>query len=194
MSKKTIAENLKYYRKSKGYSQEELSYQTEVSIRTIQRIENEEVKPHLNTLKLLALALDVEVKDLLPLENPKYESVRKKWLLLLHATPLLGYFIPFTNVLFPLFLWIHKREDHPVYDQHGVRVINFQISALIYSVLALAALLLIETGGFFIFIGTILFCLASSIFNIFYVINKDKSYYPLSIPFFRAQKDDAISR
>ena len=117
MNNPSLAERVKYYRKSKGYSQEELSNATQVTVRTIQRIEKGEVNPHLNTLKSLAAALDVEVHELLPLENPKEETIKKKWLLLLHATPLLGVFIPFCNVLIPLFIWIHKREDNLVYDK-----------------------------------------------------------------------------
>ena len=131
MTTQSIAKNLTYYRRSKGYSQEELSKRTNVTVRTIQRIENAEVNPHLNTIKLLAAALDIEVDELLPLKNPKQETIRKKWLLLLHATPLLGMFIPPCNVLIPLFLWIHKREDSPLYDQHGRKIINFHITFLL---------------------------------------------------------------
>jgi transcriptional regulator with XRE-family HTH domain len=60
-----------YQRKLKGYTQEELSEKTQVTIRTIQRIENGDVNPHLQTIKLLATALDVEIEDLLIIENPK---------------------------------------------------------------------------------------------------------------------------
>jgi hypothetical protein len=45
------------------------------------------VNPHLQTIKLLATALDVEIEDLLIIENPKEEIILKKWLILLHGTP-----------------------------------------------------------------------------------------------------------
>ena len=109
METKSIAKNLVYQRKLKGYTQEELSGRTEVTVRTIQRIEKGDVSPHLQTVRLLATALDIEVKDLLPLENPKEENIQKKWLLLLHSIPFLGFIIPLANILLPLFLWIHKR-------------------------------------------------------------------------------------
>ena len=128
MENSSIAKNLVYQRKLKGYSQEELSDKTQVTIRTIQRIEKGEVSPHLQTIKLLATALEIEVGDLLPLEDPREETIQKKWLLLLHATPVLGLVIPLCNVLFPLFLWIHKREDHPLYEKHGRAIVNFQIT------------------------------------------------------------------
>ncbi|MEJ1223666.1 helix-turn-helix domain-containing protein [Sediminicola sp. 1XM1-17] len=54
METRSIGSNLIYQRKLKGYSQEELSEKTQVTIRTIQRIEKGDVNPHLQTVKLLA--------------------------------------------------------------------------------------------------------------------------------------------
>lgn len=192
MSNASIGERLKYQRKIKGYSQEELAHRTNVTVRTIQRIENEEVSPHLNTIKLLAVALEIEVDDLVLLENPREETVKKKWLLLLHATPLAGLFLPLLNVLIPLFLWIHKREDNPIYNEHGIKVINFQITVLILAVLSFISLLTIEKWGFMIFISVIPICLGIIIFNIIYVVQKNKCYYPFSIPFLSLKKHKAF--
>lgn len=188
----SIGERLKYLRKSKGYSQEELSQRTNVTVRTIQRIEGEEVSPHLNTVKLLATALEVDVSDLLPLQDPKEETLKKKWLLLMHATPLLGIFLPLFNVLIPLFLWIHKREDNPIYNEHGIKVVNFQITTLLFAVLSFISLLTIEKWGFFIFISVVPICIGIMIFNIIYVLQKEKCFYPFSIPFLRLKKNKAL--
>lgn len=192
MNNQSLAERLVYHRKIKGFSQEKLSHETNVTVRTIQRIENAEVaNPHLNTIKLLAVALDIEVDQLLPITNPKEETLKKKWLLLLHATPLLGLFIPLCNVLIPLFLWIHKRDDNPIYNTHGIKVINFQITALLLAILAFVSLVTIEKWGFFIFILTVPICIGIVIFNIILVIQKDKCYYPLAIPFLRIKSSNA---
>ncbi len=188
MDNASLAERLRYYRKVKGLSQEELSKRTNITVRTIQRIEKAAVQPHLNTVKTLATALELEVTDLLPLNDPKEETIKKKWLLLMHATPLLGFFIPLCNVLIPLFLWIHKREDNPVYDQHGVKIINFQITALLLAILSFVSLVTIEKWGFFIFIGTVPVCIGIVIANIVYVLRTEKCYYPFSIPFLRFKK------
>ena len=193
MNNQTLAERLKYYRKSKGFSQEELSKETNVTVRTIQRIEKAEVNPHLNTIKLLAVALNIEVNDLLPLEDPKEETIKKKWLLLLHATPLLGIFVPLCNVLIPLFIWIHKREDNSTYNEHGIKIINFQITALLLAILSFVSLLTIEKWGFFIFIATVPICIGIVIFNIIYVLQKEKCYYPLSIPFLRVKQKKSLN-
>ncbi len=188
-----IGERLKYYRKASGYSQEELSQKTQVTVRTIQRIEKEEVNPHLNTIKQLSIALEIDVNDLLPQQNPKEETIKKKWLLLIHATPLIGLVLPLCNVLFPLFLWIHKREDNPIYDRHGAKVLNFQITALLLYVGAFVALLTVEKWGFIVFFVTGPALLLIILLNIFYVLNKEKCYYPLSIPFFKVKGQHAAN-
>ncbi|MBL4605875.1 MAG: serine hydrolase [Flavobacteriaceae bacterium] len=188
MGTQSIAKNLVYQRKLKGYTQEELSEKTQVTIRTIQRIEKGDVNPHLQTVKLLATALHIEVDDLLILSNPKEETILKKWLILLHSTPFLGFIIPLANILFPLFLWVHKREDNKIYDQHGVKIINFQITMSIVYILSLIALLTVEKWGFIFFISVIPFSVAVMVFNIVKSMNSQKCYYPLSIPFLKRKK------
>ncbi|MCR9228567.1 MAG: serine hydrolase [Flavobacteriaceae bacterium] len=189
MNNSSIGERLKYQRKIKGYSQEELADRTNVTVRTIQRIEKEEVSPHLNTIKLLAVALDIEVDELIALDDPKEETVKKKWLLLMHATPLAGLILPLLNVLIPLFLWIHKREDNSIYNEHGIKVVNFQISTLLYATLSFVCLVTIEKWGFFIFISVVPICILIMLINIVYVVQKSKCYYPFSIPFIRLKKN-----
>ena len=125
MQRQSLKDNLVYQRKLKGLTQEELADKTTVGVRTIQRIEKGEVQPHLQTIKLLAVGLDVEVDDLIVLDNPKEETIQRKWMLLIHGSPFFGLIIPFANVLFPLFIWISKAEDNKMYDYHGRAVINF---------------------------------------------------------------------
>ncbi|MEE9364356.1 MAG: serine hydrolase [Cellulophaga sp.] len=188
METQSIAKSLVYQRKLKGYTQEELSEKTQVTIRTIQRIEKGDVNPHLQTVKLLATALNIEVDDLLQLENPKEEIILKKWLILMHSTPFLGFIIPLANILFPLFLWVHKREDNKIYDKHGVKIINFQITMSILYLFSFIGLLTIEKWGFLFFISVIPFSVAVMVFNIVKSMNSQKCYYPLSIPFLKSKK------
>ena len=192
MESNSIAKNLVYQRKSKGYTQEELSEKTQVTVRTIQRIEKGDVNPHLQTIKLLATALELEVEDLLPLENPKEEAIQKKWLLLLHSTPFLGFIIPLANILIPPFLWIHKREDNTVYDAHGRKIINFQISMSLLYILSFVALLTIEKWGFFLFIAVIPFSVIVMLFNIIKVVGSHTCFYPLAIPFLKFKQGRSL--
>lgn len=191
MGNQSIAKNLVYHRKKRGCSQAELSEMTNVTVRTIQRIENEEVNPHLKTVKLLAAGLDVDVNDLLVLDDPKEETIQKKWLLLLHGTPVLGLTIPLCNILIPLFLWIHKREDNPVYNRHGRAIVNFHITMTILFVIAFVALVTIQGYGFFFFIAVVPYTIIVTLINIITALNSQKCYYPLAIPFLRSQKSTA---
>ena len=185
MKQQTLSENLLYQRKLKGLTQEELSDKTTVGVRTIQRIEKGEVQPHLQTVKLLAVGLEIEVDDLIVLDNPKEEIIKRKWMLLLHASPFFGLIIPFANVLFPLFTWMSKVEDNKIYDAHGRAVINFHCTINLFLIISL--LLFFPFPGIN-FIGTgavFLFGIIISLKNVMSALGSGKCNYPLSIPFLK---------
>lgn len=54
---------VKEIRTSLNYSQKELSEQTGLTLRTIQRIENNEVKPSLHSLKVIGEALKTDLSE-----------------------------------------------------------------------------------------------------------------------------------
>jgi len=58
-----FGERLKELRTSLNYSQKELSEKTGLTLRTIQRIENNEVKPSLYSLKVIGEALKTDVSE-----------------------------------------------------------------------------------------------------------------------------------
>ena len=185
MKNTSLSENLIYQRKLKGYTQEELSEQTTVGIRTIQRIEKGDTQPHLQTVKLLAVGLNVEINELLPVNNPNEEVIQRKWMLLLHTSPFLGLIIPFANIFFPLFLWIHKAEDNKIYDNHGRAIVNFHCSLTLYLIISLLLFFPFPGINFFLTGALILFGLITSILNIMSSLSKGTSKYPLSISFLK---------
>jgi len=65
METKNLAKNLKTLRAARGMSQEYLADESQVSLRTIQRIENNESKPTGETIKRISVALDVQIHDLI---------------------------------------------------------------------------------------------------------------------------------
>lgn len=182
MKSAQFAEQLTYQRKLKGLSQEQLAEKTKVTVRTIQRIEKGDVAPHLKTVKLLAVALDLDVDDLLQLDNPREENTQIKWLFLIHTSPFIGFVLPLLNILLPLFLWIHKREDNPLYDSHGRAVINYQITITLLYALAFFALVSIQGFGFLFFISVIPLNVAVMLANVIAVLKLQKCFYP-AIPF-----------
>ncbi|WP_142784391.1 helix-turn-helix domain-containing protein [Changchengzhania lutea] len=188
MKNRSISENLIYQRRLKGYTQEDLSEKTSVGVRTIQRIEKGEVQPHLQTVKLLAVGLDINVDDLIVIENPKEETIQRKWMLLLHGLPFFGLIIPFANVLFPLFIWIHKAEDNKIYDEHGRAVINFHFTMSLLLVISLLAFFPFPGFNFFGTAAVYLYGIVVSIVNIFKALGSGTCKYPLSIPFFKRRR------
>jgi len=187
MENQSLGKKLKYQRLQKGFTQEELSDASTVGIRTIQRIEKEEVTPHLQTVKLLAEGLTVDLKDLIILENPNEEVIQKKWMLLLHASPFLGLVIPFASIIFPLFLWIHKANDNKAYDAHGRAVVNFHASILLYFVISLLLFFPFPGMNFFGTAAVVLFGFITTFLNIMSALSKGTYNYPLSIPFLKSK-------
>jgi transcriptional regulator with XRE-family HTH domain len=65
METKNLGKNLKELRAVRGMSQEYLADESRVGLRTIQRIENNESEPTGETIKRIAIALDVELTELI---------------------------------------------------------------------------------------------------------------------------------
>jgi len=68
-----FGERLKELRTSMNCSQKELSQQTGLTLRTIQRIENNEVKPSLYSLKVIGEALKTDLSDVKKSDTKPYE-------------------------------------------------------------------------------------------------------------------------
>ena len=112
--------------------------------------------------------------------TPSASSDLRTWCVLAHATALAGFFVPWAgHIVGPLVVWLAKRTDSPEVDAHGKESINFQLSMLIYNVIA--GILCLVLVGFFIL-------LLLHILNVVFVIvasiqaSEGKLYrYPLTI-------------
>jgi len=128
-------------RNEKGFTQEQLAEECEVTPRTIQRIESGEVEPRAFTRNSLSnvLEFDVGKNDI---ENERF------WVAALHLSSI------FCIVLIPLLIWSWMKNRSYQIDKNGRQVMNFQITitlALLTNVLCLAvglpaALILMEQG------------------------------------------------
>jgi len=117
---------IKELRIKKGLTQEELAYKTEVSARTIQRIENGEVDPRSYTLQMISKALDVDI-SLFTETNSKesietYKENERTWLALIHLSGL--FFLIFPSVL----IWNKKKNEIKGMTDHYSDIINYQLS------------------------------------------------------------------
>jgi D-alanyl-D-alanine-carboxypeptidase/D-alanyl-D-alanine-endopeptidase len=182
-----VARNLRLQRKHKGLTQEQLSESSGVAIRTIQRIENAKVEPHLQTLSLLAQSLDIELQELTYDEAAdeaiSSETAIRKWLLIFHLLPVVGVIIPFANLILPLILWAYKRDEHPLFEEHGRAVINFHLTLTLTFMLGIVLLVLLFHLGLLLLLVKAAYALILIFWNANKII-RDRGYkYPLSIRF-----------
>jgi len=61
----------------------------------------------------------------------------KQWAMFVHFSVLAGFVVPFVGLILPIILWQIKKDEIPEIDVHGKIVVNWLISALIYSAVGL---------------------------------------------------------
>ena len=63
-------------------------------------------------------------------------SDERMWSILVHAAAFAGVLVPFGMILGPFIVWIIKKPESLLVDRHGRAALNFQISMLIYYIVA----------------------------------------------------------
>ncbi|MBJ6368318.1 helix-turn-helix domain-containing protein [Snuella sedimenti] len=119
-----LAQRVKELRTGKGFSQEVLAEISGLSLRTIQRIENNETVPRGDTLKRLAVALNTSPDDIVDWQVQEDQS----YLTLMSASALGFLFFPLLGIIIPLTLWILKKDKLKGVNELGKSILNFQIS------------------------------------------------------------------
>jgi len=121
----------------KGMTQEDLADRTEVSARTIQRIENGEVDPRAYTLQMIAKALEVDFSiftgEAMGEEKDMELDTKRTWLALIHLSGVLPLFFP------AIMIWNRKKAGIKEMTEHCRAVIAFQSTILLMFVLSLWA-------------------------------------------------------
>jgi transcriptional regulator with XRE-family HTH domain len=116
---------IKELRIKKGMTQEELADKTEVSTRTIQRIENGEVDPRAYTLQMIARALEVDYYLFLDKEKDEENEIQQvntgNWLGLLHFSGIIPLIVP------TVLLWNLKKDKIKGMSEHYRDVIGLQL-------------------------------------------------------------------
>lgn len=172
---------IKEQRLSQGMTQEELAAKTNTTARTIQRIENSEVTARSYTLQNIAAALNIELSVLNKSLSRGDSDKLDVWLPLLHISGLFNLLFP------PLIIWLMKRTKVKNMDQHGIAVMNFQLSMLLYeAVCGLLYRLFIPL--LFVLVVLVLFSIAMVLVNTLKVINRQPFKYPLSIKILKPDK------
>lgn len=103
-------------------------------------------------------------------------------LVLTHLSQLLTFITGFGGLIVPLILWATQKETVYKMDEQGKRIVNFQFSLIVYSLLCIPLILALGLG----FIGLILILIISFIYPIINAIkasNGESPIYPLSLNF-----------
>jgi len=184
----TTGQLIKKLRLERGLTQEALADTTELSVRTIQRIENGEVDPRSYTLLMISKALDVDFSIFSEDESTEEEKKDHLILGLVHLSGLILLFIP------TILIWNTKKNTVKGIRDHFNYVIGFQLT--IWLVFILPGLAMhyflsmnhfINKAAYLIFIGVAI-CVLFSIMNTISVIN-NKAYKRFSFINFNNKSD-----
>jgi len=103
-------------------------------------------------------------------------------LVLTHLSQLLTFITGFGGLVVPLVIWATQKENVHAMDEQGKRIVNFQLSIILYSILCIPAILLLGLG----ILGLIvlgLIAVAFPIINAVRASNGETPQYPLSLNF-----------
>ncbi|WP_086476110.1 helix-turn-helix domain-containing protein [Arenibacter amylolyticus] len=124
MNNLNLGQRVKDLRIKKEMSQEALAEESGLSLRTIQRIENNETTPRGDTLKKLAIALETSPDDLVDWKIQEDQN----YLIIMSLSALGFLFFPVLGIIIPLILWIFKKDKLKHVNELGKSMLNFQIS------------------------------------------------------------------
>lgn len=130
MKQLNLSEKVKELWNKKGISQEALAKESGLSIRTIQRIENNESVPRGDALNRLAIVLNTNANNII--DSVIFED--KKYMIAMSLSPLGFLFFPLLGVLFPFILWKYKRNSIKGVNELGKSILNFELTLLILGI------------------------------------------------------------
>jgi len=108
-------------------------------------------------------------------------ETERNWAMFCHLSAFAGFFFPFGGIIGPLICWLSRKDDSTWVNENGKASMNFQLSILLYLVLA-APLCIIIIGFPIIALIVILKIICIVIASI--KASKGEEFrYPLSIPF-----------
>ena len=116
-----------------------------------------------------------------------------QYCMLMHLSQFSNFFIPFGGIVIPIVMWYVNKDEYVEVDQHGKRIMNWIISSLIYTLIAISIFLFsIATESFlFISVGVLLLVGLVVCSIVFTILGSTRSFkgeiynYPMSINFIK---------
>lgn len=136
-----LSQSVKELRNRRGMTQEVLAENSGLSLRTIQRIENNETVPRGDSLKRLAVALKTTPDDIID-----WKIQEDNGYLIVMSISALGFlFFPILGIIIPLVFWILKKDKLKNVDKIGKSILNFEIT---WSIIFFGYFILLILGVF----------------------------------------------
>ncbi|SFT87395.1 Helix-turn-helix [Algoriphagus locisalis] len=129
MDSKALGVKLKTLRLKNGFSQDELAESARVSLRTVQRLENSEAIPRMDTVKRIFQIFGMSPDEVLDWDQKEDKS----FLLGMNISGLIFIVLPLLGVVLPLILWMSRKDKIAGVSELGRTLVNFQLTwALVY--------------------------------------------------------------
>ena len=103
----------------------------------------------------------------------------RQWAMFTHLSALLGFLIPFGNVLGPLIFWQIKKNESAFVDDQGKEAVNFQITftLVMLALVTLGTILLIVLIGFVFYVAAFIAGIAWLVLSILAGIRANNGEY-----------------
>lgn len=136
MDNKALGVKLKTLRLKNGFSQDELAESAGVSLRTVQRLENAEAIPRMDTVKRIFQIFGMSPNEVLDWT----QSEDNRYLLGMNLSGLAFLLVPLFGVVLPIVLWMSRKDKIAGVSVLGRDLVNFQLTwtAFYYLVLTIS--------------------------------------------------------
>lgn len=114
-------------------------------------------------------------------EIRELSETERNWAMLCHLSAFAAFFFPFGGIIGPLICWLTRKDESQWVDQNGKASLNFQMSLLLYMVLAIPLCFIIV--GFPIVVFLVLLKVICIIIASVKASKGEEFKYPVSIPF-----------
>jgi len=108
-------------------------------------------------------------------------ETERNWAMLCHLSAFAGFFFPFGGIIGPLICWLSRKDESAWVNENGKASMNFQLSMLLYVVLAIPLCFILIGIPIVMFLGILkIICI---IIGSIKASKGEYFKYPLAIPF-----------
>ena len=119
-----------------------------------------------------------------PVENKTpVNKDENMWAMFCHLSALVGFVIPFGNIIAPLIIWTLKKDEYPHINDQGKEAINFQLSITVYILISVLLVFVVIGIPLLIILG--IFSLIMTVIAALNANDGNKYRYPFTIKFIK---------